>query len=58
MKNKGSVNASRHPYLRDDLWAKGYFDFLWRDGISDEYRNRLNQIKFEAMQSKQITAKK
>ena len=46
-----SSNADRNPYMRDDYWAAGYFDFLWKPGISENYRARLNAIKLDAIRS-------
>lgn len=37
--------------MRDDYWASGYFDFLWKPGISESYKARLDAIKLDAIRS-------
>lgn len=46
-----TTNAGKPLYMRDDLWATGFYDFLFKAGISDSYRNRLQAIKDEAMKN-------
>jgi hypothetical protein len=46
-------SQEKNPYMRDDFWASGYFDFLWKSGISRNYRERLDAIKSEAMHAKE-----
>ena len=42
--------AQQNPFSRNDLWATGFYDFLWRPGISENYRKRLDKIKAEAIE--------
>ena len=46
-----TTNAGKHPYVRSEFWANGFYDFLLKPGISDSYRSRILAIKEEALQS-------
>lgn len=49
MKHNPTTNAGRPLYMREDLWATGFYDFLLKPGISDSYRNRILAIKNDAI---------
>ncbi len=58
----GSTNGMRHPYLRDDFWAKGkdgHFGWLWETyANAPKVLARLERIRKKAKGKKPILSEK